>query len=343
MEKTTRKDSKPLQISLDDVAKEAGVSKMTVSRVLRGTSGFSKKTHKRVTEAADKLGYVNNKLAVAFNSTSKSTLIGICVPTISGELFSDILEGIESKLSAVGYEAMIAAIGYGQESEEDWISTVVQWRPSGLILTKRRRSNKVNELIKSQNIPFVEVWGLDSKPASLCVGFNQFDAGYEMAQHLISKRYCNIAYLGTRQEAYTLGEERLAGFKQALKANGLSLAHELLLNDRSSFYAGHYGTEHLLLSHPKVDAIYYLDDNMAVGGMMLCQKKGLSVPRDIAIAGFGGMSIAAVLPQRLTTTNSFRRRIGKQAAELLLQEINGPTPIKKVKDVGFELVKGDTA
>lgn len=343
MTKKKNKSNSPPRIGLVDVAREAGVSKMTVSRVLRGTSGFSEETHKKVTEAANKLGYVSNKLAVAFNSESKSTLIGICVPTISGELFSDILEGIESKLSAVGYEAMIAAIGYGLDSEEDWISTVVQWRPSGLILTKRRRTNKVNELINSQNIPFVEVWGLDTKPAGLCVGFNQFDVGYEMGEYLVSQSHRKIAYIGTQQEAYTLGEERLAGFKHALSINGLSLSCQHFLNDRSSFYAGYYGTEHLLLSHPDIDAIYYLDDNMAVGGMMLCQKKGISVPNDVAIAGFGGMSIAAVLPQQLTTTKSFRRRIGKQAADILLRSINGDETVNKVNDVGFELVKGETA
>ena len=343
MSERKKTSSGAARVGLVDVAREAGVSKMTVSRVLRGTSGFSEETHRKVTEAVEKLGYVNNKLAVAFNSESKSTLIGICVPTISGELFSDILEGIESKLSAVGYEAMIAAIGYGQESEEDWISTVVQWRPSGLILTKRHRSNRVNELIKAQNIPFVEVWGLDSKPAGLCVGFNQFDAGYEMGQYLASRAYRKIAYVGTQQEAYTLGEERLAGFKQALAVNGLSLVQKHLLNDRSSFYAGYYGTEHLLISHPDIDAIYYLDDNMAVGGMMLCEKKGIKVPQDIAIAGFGEMSIAAVLPKKLTTTKSFRRRIGKQAAEVLLQTINNEPDVNKIQDVGFELIKGETA
>ena len=86
----------------------------------------------------------------------------------------------------------------------------------------------------------------------------------------------------------------------------------------------------------------YLDDAMAVGSLMLCRKKGLKIPGDIAIAGFGGTDIGSVLPARLTTTNTFRLRIGKLAAENLLERIEG-RPVSVVRDVGFELVKGETA
>lgn len=340
------KNLKKNTVSLANVAKEAGVSKMTVSRVLRNDSGFSEDTREKVNQAVNKLGYVNNKLAVAFNSTTKSTLIGIAVPSISGELFSEILEGIESKLSAIGYQAIVGAIGYEIKAEEEWLRTILQWRPSGLILTSRQRTDAVNTLLANHDIPVVEIWGLNKKAHSMCVGFNHFDAGYSMGCFAAKKGHKKIGYIGTRMDAFTLGEQRLEGFKQALKEHGLSLSYEVFLNDHSSFYSGFYATEQILAAHQEIDLIYYLDDNMAVGGMMFCQQKGLSIPEDIGIAGFGSMSIDAVLPNKLTTTRAFRRRIGKLAAAKLLNKISGETSESvshdNVIDVGFELIEGQT-
>lgn len=342
----TAKNLKKAVVSLANVAKEAGVSKMTVSRVLRNDSGFSEGTREKVNQAVKKLGYVNNKLAVAFNSTTKSTLIGIAVPSISGELFSEILEGIESKLSAIGYQAIVGAIGYEEKAEEEWLRTILQWRPSGLILTTRQRTDEVNTLLTSHDIPVVEIWGLDNKPQSMCVGFNHFDAGYSMGCHVARKHHQKIGYIGTRMDAFTLGEQRLEGFKRGLAEYDLNLSYEVFLNDHSSFYSGFYATEHMLSAHQDIDLIYYLDDNMAVGGMMFCQQKGLSIPGDIGIAGFGSMSIDAVLPVKLTTTRAFRRRIGKLAAAKLLTKITGEkteyVSDDDVIDVGFELIEGHT-
>ena len=116
----------------------------------------------------------------------------------------------------------------------------------------------------------------------------------------------------------------------------------LLLNDRSSFDAGYYGTEQLLSAHPALRVLYYLDDNMAVGGLMFCQQKGIKIPGDIAIAGFGGLDVGSILPSRLTTTSVRRLKVGKLAAENLIKRVNNE-PVAVVEDVGFELLKGETA
>ena len=330
-------------VSLKAVADVAGVSKMTASRVLRGVDGFSEETRAKVLRVAAELEYVPNKLAAAFGSDKASTLVGIAIPTLGRDLFAQMLEGIEGKLSAVGYQPIVGVVGYDDTAETEWLNSVLTWRPGGLILAGRKRGEALSHLIRRLDIPTIEIWNLDDNPNDVSVGFNHFDAGFEMGSYLVSRYSGQFGYVGAQMQGVSLGEARLDGFAAALtQHDNHKVPYTHLLNDRSSFYAGYYGTEQILSSHPDIRALYYLDDNMAVGGLMLCQSKGIKVPGDVAIAGFGGMDIASILPQRLTTTTAFRLRIGKLAAESLLKRLTG-NAADKVQDVGFSLVKGETA
>lgn len=330
-------------VSLKAVAEVAGVSKMTASRVLRGVDGFSEETRTKVLHIAAEMGYVPNKLAAAFGSDKASTLIGIAIPTLGRDLFAQILEGIEGKLSSVGYQPIVGVVGYDDKSETEWLTSVLTWRPSGLIIAGRKRGKALRDMINSLDIPVVEIWNLEDKPNDVSVGFNHFDVGFEIGSYLTSRYSGQFGYVGAQIQGVCLGEDRLKGFTSALEeSKNHSTPFMHLLNDRSSFYAGYYGTEQILSSHPDIRALYYLDDNMAVGGLMMCQAKGIKVPGDVAITGFGGMDIASILPQRLTTTTAFRLRIGKLAAESLLKRVSGET-IDKVQNVGFSIVTGETA
>jgi len=330
-------------VSLKVVADVAGVSKMTASRVLRGVDGFSEETRAKVLHIAAEMGYVPNKLAAAFGSDKASTLVGIAIPTLGRDLFAQILEGIEGKLSAVGYQPIVGVVGYDDKSESEWLASVLTWRPSGLIIAGRKRGKTLNDLISRLDIPVVEIWNLEPRPKDVSVGFNHFAVGHEMGSYLISRYSGAFGYVGAQLQGVCLGEDRLKGFSAALmESENHSEPYTHLLNDRSSFYAGYYGTEQILSSHPNIRALYYLDDNMAVGGLMMCQSKGIKVPGDVAIAGFGGMDIASVLPQRLTTTTAFRLRIGKLAATSLLKRVSGE-PTDSVQDVGFSIVAGESA
>lgn len=352
---STRKST---SVSLADVAEKAGVSKMTASRALRGTSGYSAETRELVLKIADQMGYVPNRLAAAFGSDTANNLVGICVPTLSRELYGQILEGLENKFSSVNYQPIIGVVGYDDEVELAWLNSALSWRPSGLVVAGRKRSMANRTFLQSLTIPCVEIWNLCGgkdtiqKSDPMRVGFDHFNAGAEMGRYLASRYKGPFGYIGVRDEHVVLGADRLAGFESALLDAGVkaprkrnkenTLVTTAILNDKSSFYAGYYGTEQILTANPDLRVLYYLDDNMAVGGIMLCQQKGLKIPGDVAIAGFGGMDIGAILPTPLTTTTAFRLRIGKMAAELLLQKISG-SPVGVLSDVGTELVHGETA
>ena len=333
-------------VSLADVAAEAKVSRMTVSRVLREAGGVSSETRRRVLEVARRLGHVPDRIAAAFGSEAANPLIGVALPTLGRDLYAQILEGLEGRLASAGYQPMVGVVGHDDEAERRWLMSALAWRPAGLVVAGRPRGESGRVLLESLSVPTVAIWNLGESDSPqrrsdpLRVGFDHYRAGAQMGEYLASRYGGPVGYVGAHPEGTVLGGARLQGFRDAFAAAGELTT--LFLNDRSSFYSGYYGTEQILSGNPALRVLYYLDDAMAVGGLMFCQKKGLKIPGDVAIAGFGGTDIGSVLPSRLTTTTTFRLRIGKLAAENLLKRIEG-RPVPVVQDVGFELVKGETA
>ncbi len=328
-------------ITLAQVAEAAGVSKMTASRVLRNSSGFSTKTHDRVMQAVDQLGYVPNRLAAAFGSDKSSTLIGVCVPRLTSGMFGSVLDSIDHTLSRLGFQTMIGSHEQQPETEQSWLTTILSWRPAGVILSGRTHTQTTLSMLRDYGIPVVEIWNLNTSPIDISVGFNHYDCGHEMGRYIVGRGYRKIAYVGAEASTPGMGMVRLSGFKQALAANNLDLAAQELLIDRPGFYAGFYGTETILNRTSNVDSIYYQEDTMAVGGLFYCQSKGLRVPEDIAIAGWGGMEVASVLPKRLTTTSVTTQALGKSAAEALVARIRGE-PVQDVIVAPTRLVPGST-
>lgn len=331
-------------VSLTDVAQEASVSRMTASRVLRGADGYSDATRDKVLAVAKRLGYVPNRIAASLGADNSTSLVAIALPTLGRELYSQILEGLEYKLASVGYQPIIGVVGYADDDEFKWLNSALAWRPCAIVVAGRERSEATRTLLQSLTVPVIEIWNLTPGALQqqvadpLRVGIDHFAVGAEMGQYLSNRYRGDVGYVGVQAENVILGADRLNGFTQGY---GQEPA-KLLLKDRSSFYAGYYGTEQILSANPSLRVLYYLDDNMAVGGLMFCQQKGIKIPGDVAIAGFGGLDIGSVLPARLTTTNVRRLRVGKLAAENLIKRLNSE-PVSVVDNVGFELIKGETA
>jgi LacI family gluconate utilization system Gnt-I transcriptional repressor len=326
---------------LEDVARAAGVSKMTVSRVLRGSSGFSEQTRQKVMLEVDRLGYVPNRLAAAFGTASSSTLVGVCVPRFSSSLFGATLESINAKLTGLGYQSMIGSHDQVPEEEESWLRGLASWRPAGVILAGRTHSKGTLALLSDMAIPVVEIWDLTTRPLDVSIGFSHFDDGQAMGRHIVQRGRRRIGYIGAMADQKTMGRTRLEGFVAALSEAGLALEDQEILKDRPGFYAGFYGTEMMMSRSPGLDALYYHDDEMAIGGMAWLLKKGIRVPEDIGIAGWGGMDAASVQPRRLTTTVVPTTKLGTAAAEALVGRIRGEA-VRDVILMPTRLVPGET-
>ena len=327
---------------LDDVARAAGVSKMTVSRVLRGQSGFSDETRARVMAEVERLGYLPNRIAAAFGPGQASTLVGVCVPRLTSPLFASVVEAIDATLTRLGYQTLIGSHDQDPTQEEAWLRGLASWRPAGVILAGRSHAPGTIALLRAMTIPAVEFWDLNTAPLDVSVGFSHGDNGHEMATFVASLGRRRIGYVGALAGRGTMGMARLRGFRQGLAAAGLALAAEEVLQDRPGFYAGFYGTETLLSRRPDLDLIYFHDDEMAIGGLAQAASRGLKVPSDIGIAGWGGMEAASILPVRLTTTMVPTARIGRAAAEALVGRLRGDA-VRDVTLVPTRLVPGGTA
>lgn len=326
---------------LEDIARSLGVSKMTVSRVLRGASGFSPATRERVLLEVERTGYLPNRLAAAFGPSGTSTLIGVCVPRLTSPLFGAVLEALNSTLARLGYQTMIGAHNQLPEEEEVWLRTLASWKPAGVILASRLHSKGTLALLRDMAVPVVEIWDLTTKPIDLAVGFSHFDNGLEMARCVTAAGRRKIGYVGALGKRNTSGHLRYQGFVRGLAETGITLANEQILEDQPGFYAGYYGTETMLARRSDLDAIYYHDDEMAIGGLAYLTRIGVRVPEDMGVAGWGGMEAASILPRRLTTTAVPTTRLGKVAAEALVSRLRGAA-VDDVTVIQTRLVPGST-
>lgn len=337
----SEKQSKNNKVSLAQVAREAGVSKMTASRVLRGEGGYSEKTRDKVMAKIEQLGYFPNSLAAVFAGDRTSTFVGVSIPDLGNEVFAHVLEGIDRKLGSFGHQTVLGLTQHTLDEEENWIRTVLSWQPAGLILTGRSHSKRSLDMLRNAGIPIVEIWDLNSRPLDMSVGINHFDSGFEMGRFLVDCGYRHFGYVGTSHDTANAATARLDGFSKAVEDSGAQVTKQFCLHDTASCYTGYYGTEQLLASGANVECIFYQNDSMAFGGLQYCQKIGLKVPGDMGIAGWGDLPIASVLSQRLTSIHVPHLKLGQQAAEMMMRRLSNE-PVKDCEDIGFHLIPGNT-
>jgi LacI family gluconate utilization system Gnt-I transcriptional repressor len=314
---------------------------MTASRVLRGEGGYSEETRVRVMEQVDALGYLPNRLATVFSGDQSSTFIGVSVPDLGNEVFAQILEGIDRKFGTFGYQSVLGLTQHTLELEESWIRTVLSWQPAGLILTGRYHSARAMEMLRNAGVPIVEIWDLNSSPLDMSVGINHFDCGFDMGRYLMGLGYKTVGYVGTSHDTANAATERLNGFCKAVEGAGGAVVKQLCLHDTATYYTGYYGTEQLLAGTRGIECIYYQNDAMAFGGLQYCAARGLDVPGDIGVAGWGNLPIASVVSKRLTSCHVPHLKLGQEAAELMIARLNDE-PVQSCIDIGFRLIPGST-
>jgi LacI family gluconate utilization system Gnt-I transcriptional repressor len=196
-------------------------------------------------------------------------------------------------------------------------------------------------LLKKLSIPVVELWDLTTDPLDMAVGFSYYDCGLTMGRFFVNQGRRKIGYVGAMAGVDTMGRARQMGFQAALAEADLTLAAQEVQHDHPSFYAGYVGAETLLARVPQLDAIYFHDDEMAIGGMAYLRKNGIRVKDDVGIAGWGAMEAASILPERLTTTDIPAAALGKKAAEMLVMRLQGDA-VRDVSVVPTRLIPGNT-
>lgn len=323
-------------ITLTDVARAAGVGESTASRVLRGHGSFSTKTRENVLTAARSLGYVPNRIAGTLASTG-SKLVGVVIPSFSNIVFPDVLRGANIVLVGAGFQPVVAVTDYDPEREESVIESLLSWRPAGMMVAGLEHTERTDAMLRNARIRVVELLDTDGEGIDLVVGFSNRKAGRASARHLISRGYRCIGYVGHHLGLDLRAAKRFAGFRAALGEAGLSVIGEEIIPAASSIEAGRDGLARLLRRCPDLDAVYFSNDDMAIGGYFHCLAHGITIPDGLAIFGYNGLDVARSAPQPLSTILTPRVAVGEIGARLVCSE--GPSA---VVDIGFELIEGAT-
>ncbi|MEM6161199.1 gluconate operon transcriptional repressor GntR [Erwinia sp. P6884] len=321
---------------LQDVADRVGITKMTVSRYLRNPDRVSVALQSRIAEALDELGYIPNRAPdILSNATSRA--IGVLLPSLTNQVFADVLRGIEAVTDAAGYQTMLGHFGYSAEKEEFQMRSLLGWNIDGLILTERHHTPASLRMIETAGIPVLEMMDCVSPCLDMAVGFDNVAAAREMTQAILNKGYRHTVYLGARLDERTLLKQQ--GYEQAMREAGLT-PRSVMMEEASSFSMGGMLLIEAKKRYPDTDSLFCTNDDLAVGAMFECQRQGLRVPQDMAIAGFHGHDITQVVTPVLATVMTPREQMGRESAALLLARIRGEQTGVEQIDVGFTISEG---
>jgi LacI family gluconate utilization system Gnt-I transcriptional repressor len=330
-------------VRMSEVAAAAGVSMMTVSRVLRTPQKVRRETCERVEAAIRKLGYVPDEAAGALASR-RSRIVAALVSTLGGSVFASTIDGLSQTLREAGYQLLLATTNYTPQIEADFIAAILARRPDGLVLTSTEHTAAANRLLRGAGIPIVEVWELPQKPIDNAVGFSNRAAGRAMTEFLAASERRRIGFIGRSAPSDTRGQLRRAGYEDALahlgQAPRIAMPEGLGTDDPRT---GAVGLAAILDQWKDTDAVFCSSDSVALGALSEARRRGIAVPNALAIAGFGDFEMASEHGLALTTVRVPGFSIGEEAARVILQRGEEKARGKRVFDVGFQIIRRMTA
>lgn len=307
---------------IEDIALEAGVSIMTVSRAIRGVEGVSDRKRQEILRLAKRRGYVPNRNAQSL-AVANSNLIGISVPTLIDQVYTDIFEGMRNILESAGYEAVFEISQYDPLREESWLKRMMQWQPVGLVVTGSDRTATSAQNIRQSGIPTIEIWDYNPKPIDCCVGIDHWQAGVDAANYLISRGYRKPAVAGALEGSDKRSEARFNGFASVFFDQFGIETKRYRSNIPSSFDAGRKLMQQIAADMDKPDCCFFLNDHSAFGAVCHSRNTDLKVPEDIGIMGFNGLDLNDVLNQKITTVKTPLQLMGTTAMRNLIARIHG--------------------
>lgn len=325
-------------VTLEDVARLAGVSTITVSRSLNHPEKVAAATLAKVNRAINQTGYVPNLLAGGLASR-RSRLIAAIIPSMANLVYAETIQYFSERLKSAGYQVMLGESGYPQTSEQSLISAVLSRRPDGILLTGVTHSADCRRLLLGAGIPLIEIWDITPTPLDVVVGFSHVQVGEAVADYLFTKGYRRIGTVSADDRRAQIREKSLL---TRLASHGIGNIAISKVTAPTSLHLGRQGLARLLDGGFHGGAVVCTSDTLAQGVLTEAQSRGLSVPADIAIFGFGDQSFAADTFPALSTVRIDRPRMGRLAAEALLTRITGEPVTEPVIDLGFDIIERET-
>lgn len=307
-----------------DVAKKAGVSIATVSRVINNSDTVSERTRQQVEQAIKELNYAPNVIASAL--TKKSTLtLGLLIPDVSNPFFSELARGVEDASNDFGFNTIMCNTDYSIEKEATYIGLLKQKSIDGFIISTAYCDDvNIINLLK-EDIPLVllgrDIENADGYPLDV-VGSDNIKGGYIATRHLIELGHKKIACL-LGPEEIKVNRERKAGYIKALKEASLKVCEDIIFHGEFKFESGYNKTFEIFNGSIKPTAVFAANDLTALGVIRALKALGLSVPNDVSVVGYDNTILAEIAEPPLTTVNQEMRKMGYLATELIIKRIRG--------------------
>jgi LacI family gluconate utilization system Gnt-I transcriptional repressor len=321
----TRKRKGVGRVTLNTVAKHAGVSAITVSRYFNQPDQVSPERRERIAEAVSELGYVPNLVAGGLAS-ARSRIVAMVIPNISGPIFANTIQGFSDTLSRHGFQLLLASSYFSEEQEESAVRAFLGWSPAALVLTSHFHSAATEKMIEQADIPVVETWDYQPERGPMQIGFSHDEVGVTAARYLHDKGYRRIAFVQNSAVGDLSALERRNGYARTLELLGLQPWVFAPEPDLAPFEAGKQAMQQLMAGEQRPDAIIFANDNLAAGGLLAGQRSGLRIPEDCAIMGFGDYPFAHMLMPSLTTIKPPALEIGVLAAQRVLESLGVLVP-----------------
>lgn len=321
-------------VSIKDIAQECNVSLTTVSRALNNSKEISAKTREYILGVCAKRGYRPNSAARSL-ILKKTNMIGLIIPDITNQYYAYISKGVSAFLEKLGYGLILCNSDRNKANEEMYTHFLSERRVDGIILIPIKPKADQYKFLIDHEIPFVLI---DNYVNDLDVSFitnDNYTGARKIVAHMIKQGYRRIGVI-LGDEKSSASNSRLKGYTDVLHEHGIDIEPKLLIHSDARFEDGFTLAPKLI--EQNIDAVFAINDVVALGIFKYCYLKGIRIPEDIGVAGYDDIEQGAMLPIPLTTVHQRKHTLGAKAAEILLNEIKNPDSAKQKVILQPELV-----
>ncbi|MCE7790906.1 substrate-binding domain-containing protein [Salipaludibacillus sp. CUR1] len=327
-----------MSITIKDVARQAGVSIATVSRIVNGQKGYGEKTKERVLKTIEELGYTPNAIARGLVGRETKS-IGVLLPKLSGLFASKLLEGMEETARNEGYSLFVCHTDSKEDRAIQDLQVLKEKQVDGIIYASDQLSESQGQMLNSMVCPAVFVSTQSLTHPFPYVKVDDYQAACTGTRYLIEKGHKQIAFIGGSLEDPIAGKPRDEGFRKTMKDHHLKVEESLTAYGDFRFQSGKENFKNILKAEKPFTAVFAVSDEMAAGVLSEAYEQGISVPDDLAVLGYDNTMAAEMAIPPLTTIAQPLEEMGQKAVELILSIRENKGNINKNKIVKHRIIE----
>ena len=323
------------RVTINDIARETGVSRQTVSRAINGQNGISASTREKVLKTVNELGFRPNRLAQGM-ANSQTHTIGLVIGSITNPAHAEVVSGIHDFAQAYNYNVFVRETHKEAIQELEAIQSLKAQRVDGIIIASSQVASETLIDCADAEMPIVVVHRQIVAPHISSITTDIIRATKMVTNYLFGSMHTQIGLLTRPGDPNTI--RHVQGYKSAFKERGLPCKDSWIVQAKPSLRGGYDAMRELLMNHPNLTAIFAYNDIMALGAMKACSDLGYKIPQDVAVFGYDDVALAAFVTPTLSTVRFHSRYVGTLAAERLLAMIKQPDTTFPTLVVDTELI-----